>query len=446
MPNSPNSSLPEPGQPPPRKRTRLLVVALALVAASLSVGIPYYLRARLYESTDDAAIEGHVVPVSPNIAGQVVQVHVKDNQAVRQGDLLVAIDPRDCQVRLAQAGAALASARARQAAAKINVLLTGTTSKADVEAATAGVAIAKGNTQSARMKASVARSKVDQAKAHLGAARATAQQAVAQTAADQAEAQRTQADLKRYTQLMATGSITSQQMDTATAAAQSAQARREAGRKMAAAAEAQVDEAQAALQAAEEGVKQAQAELEQAISGVTQAEARLAQVDVTAQRVAHAGSQEQSAAAEAQLAEANLKQAQLQLSYTQVRAPQAGRVARKTVQEGSYVQVGQAMLTIVPLEVWVVANFKETQLTHMRPGQQATVKVDAYPGRRFQARVDSLQAGTGARFSLLPPENATGNFVKVVQRVPVKIVFDEPPGEAVLLAPGMSVTPEVKVR
>ncbi|MCY2929305.1 MAG: HlyD family secretion protein [Planctomycetota bacterium] len=441
-----------PGEVPgPRKRTRLLIVAGVLAGLSLAVGVPYWWWARQYESTDDAAVEGHVIPVAPKIAGQVVEVLVKDNELVKEGQVLVKIDPRDATVRQQLAEAALTSAQARAQAAKVYVELTKMTSQADLDAATAGVAIAKDAVSSAAAGVDVATSKVLQADARVGSAKAFVEQANAQIAADQAEADRTAADLKRYSQLKATGSITNQQFDAATAASQAAAAHLAAARKAVASAEAQRVEAEAAARAAQDGVKQAQAALAQANSGVLQAQAKLAMASVTAQRVAQAEAQQQGADADVVLAEATLRQAKDQMAYTTVVAPQAGRVARKGVQVGSYVQIGQAMLAVVPLEVWVVANFKETQLTNMKPGQDVTVTVDAYPGQSFKARLESLQAGTGARFSLLPPENATGNFVKVVQRVPVKIVFEaEAPGKApwnrFLLAPGMSVVPEVKVR
>ncbi|MCY2925758.1 MAG: HlyD family secretion protein [Planctomycetota bacterium] len=451
MTNVPEVS-PAPGDVPgPRKRTRLLIIAGVLAVISLAVGVPYWLWARQYESTDDASVEGHVIPVAPKIGGQVLEVFVKDNELVKEGQPLVKIDPRDATARLAQAEAALKSAQSRAEAAKVYVELTRMTSQAELDAATAGVAIAKDAAGSAAAGVDVATSKILQADARVGSAKAFVEQAHAQIAADQAEADRTAADLKRYSQLKATGSITNQQFDAATAASQAAGAHLAAAQKAVVSAQAQRVEADAAAKAAQDGVKQAQAALAQANSSITQAEAKLALANVTAQRVAQAVAQHQGAEADVLLAQANLRQGQDQLAYTTVLAPQAGRVTRKGVQVGSYVQIGQPMLAVVPLKVWVVANFKETQLTHMKPGQAISVTVDAYPGQSFPAHLDSVQSGTGARFSLLPPENATGNFVKVVQRVPVKIVFDvesggQGPWERFLLAPGMSVVPEVKVR
>jgi membrane fusion protein (multidrug efflux system) len=271
------------------------VIALVLVG----VGIWYFAYGRNHETTDDAFIEAHVIPVSSNVPGHVLHVYVDDNQQVERGRLLVEIDPADFRVRW------------------------------------------------------------DQSRAEVAAA--------------QAESARAKADAERYQTLFAQDQVSKQVLDRA----------------------------------------------------VSEAGVAAAKVELDRKRVAAA---------------------ELELSYTKIMAPEAGRVTHKAVEPGAYIQVGQPLLALVPSEVWVIANFKETQLTHMRPGQPATIEVDAYSGRRFKGHVDSIQAGTGARFSLLPPENATGNYVKVVQRVPVKIVFDEPAGSLPLLTPGMSVVPDVETR
>jgi membrane fusion protein (multidrug efflux system) len=229
--------------------------------------------------------------------------------------------------------------------------------------------------------------RLDSERASLEAARAAAQQSHAQITAAEAEAHRTEIDLKRYQELAANDGTTKQRLDYATAAAQAAAAQLEAAKKQAAAADAKATQNEAAV-----------------------------------------------------------RQAELALSYTRIAAPHDGRVTKKSVEIGEYVTVGQPLLAIVGKDVWVVANYKETQLRRMRIGQKTVIKIDAYPARKLVGHVDSIQAGTGARFSLLPPENATGNYVKVVQRVPVKIVFDEEPNAPAGLAPGMSVVPEVRVR
>ncbi|HKO20954.1 MAG TPA: HlyD family secretion protein [Acidobacteriaceae bacterium] len=280
-----------------RPLTLLLVIAVALTG--IVFGVRYYLHARAYESTDDAFIQAHVVPVSPKVASYVLHVHIDDNQHVQRGDLLVELDPRDFEARLAEARANLA--------------------------------------------------------------------------AGQVEVTRAQLEAKRIRALIPEQAASRQDLDNANA-------------------------------------------------------------------------RERTAVAQVAQLEAAVRQEELDLSYTKIYAPETGRITRKHVEPGAYVQVGQTLFSLVPDEVWVVANFKETQLAHMRPGQPALIHVDAYPDRVFQGHVDSIQAGSGAAFSLLPPENATGNYVKVVQRVPVKIVLDEPPDRDHVLGPGMSVVPEVNVR
>jgi len=323
---------------------------------------------------------------------------------VNAGDLLVELDPRDFEARLAQARANVAAAVAQHQGATINVRVVGTTSGAGVQQAEAAVLTAQ--------------RQVDGARSRLEEARA-------QVAAAEAEAVRAGADAQRYERLAQEGFVSLQDRDNAVAKDRMAAANRDAARK--------------AEQAAADGIRQSEAQLEEA-------RARLASAKAAPDQVAYSQAQAEQVAAQIDQLKAAVRQAELDLSYTKIYAPEAGRITRKTVEPGAYVQVGQTLFSIVPDRMWVTANFKETQLRYMRPGQPATIKVDAYPDRRFRGHVDSIQAGAGARFSLLPPENATGNYVKVVQRVPVKILIDEPPDPTHLLGPGMSVVPEVKVR
>ena len=280
-----------------KRRLTLIGVAVAFIAAVASAPAVHY--AFVHESTDDAFLDGHIIDIAPKVAGQVLAVHITDNQVVKAGAPLVEIDPRDYEAKVAED-------RGRVAAAE-------------------------------------------------------------------AEARRAIADVKRYEQLLQNDEISRQQLDTARADAASAVANVEKER-------------------------------------------------------------------------GTLEQAELNLSYTNITAPADGRVTRKAVEAGSYVQVGQEVLAIVPENVWVTANYKETQLTHMRPGQKVDIRVDAYPKLKLEGHVDSIQSGTGARFSVLPPENATGNYVKVVQRVPVKILIDSPEDPRYQLAPGMSVVPSVAIQ
>lgn len=343
--------------PPPRKRGRQMKFALAGIAGLVIViAIVFYYHEFIapYESTDDTFIDGYVTLVSPRVPGQVTRLAVTDNQEVKAGDVLVELDPRDYEAKLAQAQADLTAAR----------------------------------------------SQAEQAQAQVKVSKTRVVQAQAAVVAADAEARRANDDLKRY-ESVESRAVSQSAFDLAQAQARAAEANLEAARS------------QTNTAAADVGLSEAGAG---------------------------------TAAAAVQQAEAKLQQAELNLSYTKITAPLDARVTARTVQLGNYVQPGQALLALVPRDVWVTANFKETQLTHMHPGQPVELTVDAYPGRKFKGRVDSLQAGTGARFSLLPPENAVGNYVKIVQRVPVKIVFDEMLPSNLDIAPGMSVVPEVRVK
>ncbi len=382
---------------------RVALLAVAILIVGLVVA-HYYIYSLSHESTDDAFIAGDVVVVSPRVASSVATVFVDDNQHVKQGEPLVGLDPRDFEARLAQAQANLEAARARHGSAQINVRVIDTTAGAGVEQAAAGV-------QAAQRQVDAAQSRLAQARAQVAVA--------------QAEATRAEADAQRYERLLQYHAVSTQERDnTATLSTSTA---------------ATLEAAQKAQQAASDSFRQAESQL-------GEAKARLASANAAPSQIAYSRSQVQTAAAEIDQADAAVRQAQLALSYTKIVAPVAGWVTQKSVQAGDYVQVGQALLSIVPDRLWVIANFKETQLRYMRPGQPVAITVDAYPNRTFRGHVDSIQAGSGAAFSLLPPENATGNYVKVVQRVPVKIVFDDPPDPQHVLGPGMSVVPTVTVR
>ena len=381
-----------------------LVLAVVVLLAILGGGGFYLQHALTHESTDDAFIEAHVVQVSPKVASRVERVSIDDNWRVKAGDLLVELDPRDFDAQLAQARANLAGAVARHEGATINVRVVNVTSGAAVQQAEAGVLTAQRQVDGAR-------SRLEQARAQVVAA--------------QAEAVRAAADVQRYEELLGSGAVSRQERDNAVATNRTGAANLEAAQK--------------AEQVAADALRQSAAQLEQA-------RAQLASAQAAPDQVASSRSQASQASAEIAQFEAAVRQAELNLSYTKIYAAESGRITRKSVEAGNYVQVGQTLLSIVPDNVWVVANFKENQLGHMRPGQPATIRIDAYPDKIFKGHVESIQAGSGARFSLLPPENATGNYVKVVQRVPVKILIDEPPDPHHVLGPGLSVLPEVKVR
>jgi membrane fusion protein, multidrug efflux system len=351
----------------PGQRWVFLFMAAILLTIGFYYGLDYALISFTHESTDDAFLESHIVTVAPRVAGQVLQVHVKENQRVKQGDPLLELDPRDFEVRLAQKRAAHASADANSASAQAGIELV-----------------------QARFQTALATERQDQATVE----------------ADRARADRAQAAFQRAQKLRANRVMSDEEYDRARADAESATADLRAAEQKAAASKSQVEETRAEINVARtilEGMstRTKQAETEQTTT-------------------------------------------ELELAYTKIAAPCDGQVARKSVEPGNYVQVGQALLALVTTQLWVVANFKESQLTHMRAGQPAQIRLEAYPGRWLRGHVDSFQAGSGSRFSLLPPENAVGNFVKIVQRVPVKLYFDEPLDPAMTLGPGMSVLPQVR--
>jgi membrane fusion protein, multidrug efflux system len=402
---STESSMPPAGRPVRRyRRWGLFALGTVAVLAALTYGVQYIVHARGHESTDNAFIDAHIVGVSPKVASYVARVYVDDNTHVNAGDLLVALDPQDFEARLAQTRANLAAAVQEHRAAALNVRVVERTKGAGVQQAEAAVATAE--------------RQVDGAHSRL-------EQSRAQVVAAEAEATRAAADVRRYENLLKYGAVSHQERDNAVATTDKAAADLDATRR--------------AQQAAVDSLRQQQAQL-------AQERARLESAQAAPDEMAQSRAQADQLAAQISQYEAAVHQAELELSYTKLYAPESGRVTRKSVEPGAYVQVGQTLFSIVPDRVWVVANFKETQLRHMRPGQPATVWVDAYPDRVFHGHVDSIQAGSGARFSLLPPENATGNYVKVVQRVPVKIVIDEAPDPQHVLGPGMSVVPEVRIR
>jgi membrane fusion protein (multidrug efflux system) len=427
-----------------KRRTFLIVGAVVLLAAAI-FGVRYWLYARTHETTDDAFIDGHIVTVSPKLSGYVAKVYVKSNQEVKEGDLLAELDARDYEAKLEQARAALAAGEARLREARTGVDLTRANTRASVQQATATVRQAQTGVESQRAAAAAERTRIAQAASGVATAQANVSQARSQLVAAEAEATRANADVARYQELLSKDEISRQRYDQAVATARTADAQVAAAQGRVAAAEAQVNEARAAETTAAENARRAQAQVSGAQAGVGEAQGRLAQANTAPQQIAVSQAQAESAGATIEQLRAAVAQAELDLSYTKIYAPEAGHVTNKSVEEGALVQVGQPLMAVVSGEVWVTANFKESQIGKMHAGQTVEISVDAYPGKTFKGHIDSLQAGTGSRFSMMPAENATGNYVKVVQRVPVKIVFDEQPDPSHLLAPGMSVAPEVKI-
>jgi membrane fusion protein, multidrug efflux system len=392
----------------PKTRRALLLGAVAIALAVIALVVHYYGRV----STDDAQVDGHIVAVSSKVYGNVVEALVNDNQQIKAGQDLVRIDPRDYQVRVDQAKAALALAVSQAQGARVGVPLTKGVTRSGSSAADARLAAAQADYEKAKLAYEVA------AGADLAYARA-------QMNKQEANNERAQADLERMKPLVAKEEISQQQFDAFRATARAAASELNAREERLASAEKRVDVSKAAMFSAKAKVDVARAAVE---------EAQVNQKQVTI-RAAEAASAE----AAVSQARANLEAAQLQLDYTTIVAPVDGVVTRKSVEVGQVVQPGQGLLVLIPLQdIWVTANFKETQLANVHRGQKAEVDVDMY-GKTFSGHVDSIAGATGARLSLLPPENATGNYVKVVQRIPVKIVLDPIPPEKAILRPGMNV-------
>jgi membrane fusion protein (multidrug efflux system) len=386
-----------------------------LLLAMIGVGVWWWLT-QGRESTDDAQVDAHVIPMSSRVGGTVLKVPVVDNQVVEAGTVLLEIDPRDYQVAVDKARAELADAEATAIAAQSNVPITATTATSNVGSAQSSVEQARSGVEAAAREVEVARARLVAAQARLREAEANAARAAR--------------DVERLRGLLAKDEVSQQQFDTAVSAAEAAKAGSDTMR-------AQITEAEAAIRMAESRQIQASGAEQQARSALQGAQTAPEQVTATRARAS-------SAQARVEQAKATLAQAELNLAYTVVKAPVKGIISKKSVNPGQVVQTGQPAMALVQIdEVWITANFKETQLEKMRPGQRATVDVDATGGKDLTGHVDSISPATGARFSLLPPENATGNFVKVVQRVPVKIVLEPGQDPERLLRPGMSVTPTV---
>ncbi len=391
---------------PEEKSNRRYIIIGVVVLLALLAGF-FYWRSTFTEDTDDAQVDGNLDQISARISGNVTKVYIQDNQKVAAGQLLVEIDPTDYQVAVDQDEANLASAEANYDAAKVNVPITSInvgnslrSAGADVQGTTAAISLAQQQSQAAAAR-------VDEAAANAAKA---------------------QADLDRYTPLVQKDVISKQQYDAAVAAA--------------AAAKANLLEAKANMIGSEDTVRQANQRLAQSQAMLATARTAPQQIKVQQARAAQA-------AAQVKQAQAMLEQARLNLSYTRITAPEAGIVNKKNVQVGTNVGIGQNLMTLIPqTDLWVTANFKETQLKNMRVGQHVDIKVDALGGRVYHGKVTQVGGATGSRLSLFPPENATGNYVKVVQRIPVRIDFtnlDQENGEH-LLRPGFSVTPEVHVK
>jgi membrane fusion protein (multidrug efflux system) len=403
LPSDPRPSTTSSAVVPSAKRQRTPLLIASLTIAAIVGATAWRLTHVGRESTDDAQVEGRVMNVSTRVSGQVLRVHIVDNQTVNAGDLLIELDPADYKAKVDAARADLTAAHAAVDAARAALALTMKTAEANVVQARGGLTAASSSVVSARAA-------VEQAKAAIASAESR------QVLAD--------VEWKRTSRLVDENAVADAELDS-----------RRTER----------DAATAALSEARARFASAVAAVEGSGGGLELARGRLSAAQTADEQIAAARAAGDLADARVAQMESALTLAELNLSYTTVRATRRGVVSRRSVEEGQVVSPERPLFAIVPLEdVWIVANFKEDQLGEMAVGNRATVGVDTYSSRRLHAHVESIAGGTGARFALLPPDNATGNFVKVVQRLPVLLRIDDNGG--VELRPGMSADVSVDTR
>jgi membrane fusion protein, multidrug efflux system len=391
-----------------------LTIAVLIVAALIAL---HYYTGRV--TTDDAQVDAHITTIAPQVPGYVIQLLINDNTPVKEGDLLLQIDPREYEAEVEQAKAMLAVAEANANSAKLQIRLTRETTVNGTSSATA-------QKESDAADFSSSQAQLEQS------ATANLKLAEANVAAKKATNERAQSDKERYTPLLGTGDVSKFQYDSVDATARVSQS--------------DLDAAQQQLAAAQQAVAIARANTRSAEARVTRSQSVFLETKAREQQIPISEATYKSAVAAVEHAKAVLQQAELNLAYTHMTAPITGQVTQKSVDLGQYVSPGQLLFTIVPLDkVYVTANFKETQLEYVRPGQRARLRVDTYR-ETFEGVVDSIAGATGSRQALLPPQNATGNFIKVVQRIPVKILVKPSQDSQLVLRPGMNVEATIYTR
>jgi len=407
----------EPVNPTPRKgrRLRRLVIILAVLVVAVVAGVFLWRYFNTYESTDDAQIDGHINSVSARVTGNVIAIKAEDEQFVNAGEVLVKLDPRDYEVAVARAQADLADAEAALESSRTDIPITSTNTSSQLKSAHASRGDAAASLLSAERQLTAAQARLDSSQA--------------QVREGEANLRREKDDVARYKLLVDKVEIPRQTYDIAVQAE--------------AAGQATVDARRAAVREAEQNIAVAQSAIVQANERIAQADATVESARTAPQQVAVSRARAKSATAVLAQRKALLEQAKLNLQYCTIVAPVTGIVGKKTVELGENVSPGEQMMAVVPLDdIWVTANFKETQLSRMRPGQKVRFTVDAYD-RTYSGQVVAVGGASGSRFSVIPPENATGNYVKVVQRIPVRINLDAGQNADHLLRPGMSVDPKV---
>jgi membrane fusion protein (multidrug efflux system) len=368
--------------------------------------------------TDNASIECHTVRISSKVAGTVKNVYINDNQKVKKGTLLAEIEDSDYQVKYNQAVAKLEAAKEKLKSANINVNLTSITSKSTNDQVKSSIGEAKANVVMTEKQIAKAKANLAEANEDINSAKA--------------EFKLAEINYTRYEKLYRKGVVSKQDFDKASTTYQTQQAKLNSTNNKALSASSIVQFAYANNDAATKS-------LEQTLN-------KFKGSDTVSEQVAISDSQRKIAKADIKQLESAVAQTKLDLGYTKIYAPQSGTITSKSMECGSYIQIGQPLFTIIPEDRWIIANFKETQITGIKIGQHVNIKADAYPNKTFKGKIDSIQLSTGAKTSLFPPENAVGSYVKVVQRVPVKIIFDEKISPQYIIVPGMSVTPQVKIK
>lgn len=458
-----------------KKRSKIPIYVVSfLIFVSLIGGVIYWLYTRQFETTDDAFIEGNIVQISPKISAHISKIFVGENQFVKKGDLLIQLESKEFEIKVEKAKAELKAAQSTREKSLANVALTRKTGKANLNQAISNLETTKVSIDKARITSNskengieIARTQIKTAEANLRqieaqipSSQAYLEQVKAQLPASEANLEMAQTEYSRYLSLFEAGDVSKQTVDRAKSSLSQAKSDFDSAKKQIEIAQSNLNsvrqqinvanarliEAKTNAKNAENDFRNSQTEINSAQSQSNESLGRVEEAKAFPEKVQIEESGVSNAEAQIAQAEANLTQAELELSYTKIYAPEDGFITKKNVQEGQLVQSDQALMAVSQPEIWVVANFKETQIEKIKPGQTVLIYVDAYPNLILNGTVESFQAGTGSRFNVFPPENAGGNFVKVVQRIPVKIRFDESDERLKLLVPGMSVIPKIKVK
>lgn len=457
------------------KRSRIPAYAAgAVISLLLIAGVSWWFYSRRFEKTDDASVQGNISLIRPQIISHVEKLYVRENQFVKKGDLLIELDAREAEADFEKAQAFLKVATAKKSKAVATYDLTRKTTRADLTQASSNLSSAQDNVEQTRLAADSKLNSVEQAKnqtrtaeanlrqveAQIPAAEATLEQVKAQVPAADTKLENAAADYERSQELFKQGDLSRQDLERDNRLLNDAKAGKISAQKQVDIAQSQLNtllrqvdveksrlnETKNGILAAENNYRQSLSQINLASSQVGESKGKLLSADVLPEQNAIGESDVQTVEAEVAQAQAALGQAALALSYTKIYAPQDGYVSKQAVIEGDLVQPNQALMSISLPGIWIIANFKETQIERIEIGLPVEISVDAYPNTTFRGKVESFQSGTGSRFSVLPSENASGNFVKVVQRIQVKIVFDSLPEDKYLLVPGMSAVPKIIVK